>query len=194
MSTPPPDSDLSPALRIPDHPPGSDLWAFAYGSLMWNPGFPTVERRTGLLLGWHRRFCLYSWHHRGTVERPGAVLGLDRGGACRGVVWRVAADQVAATLDYLWQREMQNYVYRPRLVRVQTESGPVQALAFTVDRAGPQYCGELSPDALLQLIRQGEGVSGRACDYLASLVAHLQSMGIRDSGLEALLAGVKTEG
>jgi len=176
---------VPPVLEI-GHPPDTDLWVFGYGSLMWNPGFAFVERQQGLLRGWHRSFCVYSWRHRGTPERPGAVLGLDRGGACRGMLFRVAAAQVVPVLDYLWDREMLNRVYRPRQVPVATAAGRVRALAFTVNRDHPQYCGRLPAADLERLVRQGVGQSGRSVDYLMGLVDHLRELGIRDHGLEDL--------
>ena len=98
--------------------PGSDLWVFGYGSLMWNPGFPFAERHAATLPGYHRSFCVASHRYRGTPERPGLVLGLDRGGSCRGIVFRVAAADVPVALDYLWEREMDNRVYLPKLLQV----------------------------------------------------------------------------
>lgn len=169
------------------HPPGEPLWVFAYGSLMWRPGFAVAERHPALLYGWHRSFCLYSWRHRGTRERPGAVLGLDRGGACRGIAYRVPDAATEDALAYLWDREMVNYVYVPRRLGVRMAGGRrVTALAFVVDPASPQYCGRLPDAELAALLRQGVGESGAAVDYLANLMQHLRELGIRDQGLEAL--------
>lgn len=177
------------------HPPGAALWVFAYGSLMWRPGFPVAERHPALVHGWHRSFCLYSWRHRGTPERPGAVLGLDRGGACRGIAYRVPDEATEETLAYLWDREMVNYVYRPRRLTARLAGGRTEtALAFVVDPRSRQYCGRLPPDALAALIRQGEGQSGRALDYFLDLLAHLRALGIRDHGLEALRTVVAPPG
>ncbi len=171
------------------HPPGAPLWVFGYGSLMWRPGFPVAERHPALLHGWHRSFCLYSWRHRGTPERPGAVLGLDRGGACKGIAYRVPDAATEETLAYLWDREMVNYVYVPKRLTARLADGRRQtALAFVVDQRSPQYCGRLPPDALAALIRQGTGQSGRAVDYFMDLLDHLRALGIRDHGLEALRA------
>ncbi|WP_205574556.1 gamma-glutamylcyclotransferase [Indioceanicola profundi] len=196
MSDLPSDDSLSAALPAtkPDpspmvelgHPPDMPLWVFAYGSLMWNPGFAHDRRTGGMLHGWHRGFCVYSWRHRGTPEVPGAVLGLDRGGACRGILYRVPPEDLEDALDYLWEREMVNRVYKPRMVKVATDQGPVQALAFTVDRTHRQYCGRLPPEELEQLVRQGVGQSGRSVDYLLGLLAHLRELGIRDHRLEQL--------
>jgi len=182
-------SDAAPAPDF-DHPSGEDLWVFAYGSLMWNPGFAFVEQREGLLRGYHRDFCIYSHQHRGTPERPGAVLGLDRGGSCRGRVYRVAADLVPVALTYLWQREMAYRVYIPRRLKVATEAGPVTALTFTADPRHEQYCGGLGVDGTAALIRQGVGMSGRNIDYLTSLIDHLEQLGIRDQGRGDLVARV----
>ena len=89
----------------PTADPAPGYWVFGYGSLMWDPGFPHEAAHPALLVGYHRRFCLYSQRYRGTPERPGLVLGLDRGGSCRGVVYQVAAEAAAATRAYLWQRD-----------------------------------------------------------------------------------------
>ena len=86
----------------------ADLYVFAYGSLMWDPGFRFVERRRGLLRGYHRAFCIYSHHYRGTPQNPGLVLGLAPGGACRGIVYRVAPADDKEVRAYLWEREIGN--------------------------------------------------------------------------------------
>ena len=103
---------------------GSDLWLFGYGSLMWNPGFPHRVAEPALLHGWHRSFCIYSHRYRGTPERPGLVLGLDRGGSCRGMAFRVGAAHAAEALHYLWEREMVGGVYHMREVSVRTAASP----------------------------------------------------------------------
>jgi cation transport protein ChaC len=171
--------------------PGQDLWVFGYGSLIWNPGFPFTERRLALLRGYHRKFCIYSHHHRGTPERPGLVLGLDRGGSCRGVVFRVPADAVTATLDYLWDREMISGVYQPRMVPVRWRGGRVEACTFVVDRAHVQYCGSLGLDETVRFICQGIGKGGPNFDYLVNTVRHLHELGIPDPPLDTLLDAVE---
>lgn len=163
-----------------------DFWVFAYGSLMWNPGFAYAECRPALLRGYHRRFCILSTHYRGTPERPGLVLGLDRGGSCRGLAFRIAAETAQTTLADLWDREMITAVYRPRLVSVRTQPGAVDALAFIVDRGHEQYCGRLSVDEAADRIACACGGRGPNLDYLANTVTHLQALGIRDRQLETL--------
>lgn len=169
---------------------GEALWVFAYGSLMWNPGFPFIESRPALLRGYHRKFCVYSHRYRGTPDRPGLVLGLDRGGSCRGIVFHVAAKDRAGVLDYLWEREMSNEVYRPRLLPVRTPDGEVRACAFVAKRAHVQYCGDLGLDRTIDCIRHGCGERGRNLDYLANTVRHLRELGIHDGALERLLTAL----
>lgn len=184
-----PDSPFRAVL--PADPAGADLWVFGYGSLMWDPGFACAEQRPALLRGYHRRFCIYSHHYRGTPECPGLVLGLDRGGACRGVAFRVPAAQATTVVDYLWRREMISGVYRPKLLPVRHADGIVRACAFVADRHHAQYCGRLDLARTAALIRHGAGTSGSNIDYLASTVAHLEQLGIKDRALRALLSAVQ---
>ena len=164
-----------------------DLWVFGYGSLMWRPGFPFVERRYGLIHGYHRSLCVLSHVHRGTPERPGLVLGLDRGGCCHGVAFRIATEEVAETVHYLREREQVTGVYRERHLPVRLDDARrITALAYVVDRAHPQYAGRLPDTELLRLVRQGEGVSGPNTDYVCSTYEHLEEMGAVDPILSSL--------
>ena len=107
-------------------PGGGDLWVFGYGSLMWNPGFAHAEARPARVYGYHRAFCLYSEHYRGTEARPGLVLGLNRGGSCRGRAFRVPAHDADAAMEYLIAREMYGHevdVYQLQWHRVALEGG-----------------------------------------------------------------------
>ena len=165
----------------------TDLWVFGYGSLMWRPGFPHLERRRAQLHGYHRSLCVYSPVHRGTPEKPGLVLGLDRGGRCQGVAFRVAPGETAATLHYLREREQVTAVYRERHLPVQLDDGrTVTALAYVVDRNHPQYAGRLPETELLRLVRQGEGMSGLNPDYVRSTYEHLVAIGVEDPVLQRL--------
>ncbi len=170
-----------------------DLWVFAYGSLMWRPGFEAAETHHARLVGWRRSFCIYSRFHRGSPRRPGLVLGLDRGGACEGIVFRVPAEKARETLRYLREREQVGSVYREALVPVTLMSGghaEVMALAFLVERAHPSYAGQLSLAKQAHFVRGGSGRSGNNIDYLASTLAHLKQLGIRERELERLQAVV----
>ena len=174
------------ALRLPK----GDFWVFGYGSLMWRPGFPALEKRPGRLPGFHRRYCVYSYYHRGSPRVPGLVFGLDRGGSCRGMAYRVAGKEGAAVMDFLYDRELVTAVYVPRWVKVATAEGLVRAATFTVDRRHQQYAGRLSDAQAVRVIRQGRGANGSSRDYLASMVGHLRAAGLPDSGLEGLLEEV----
>ena len=171
-----------------------DLWVFGYGSLMWRPGFAALDRVEARLIGAHRALCVYSFVHRGTPERPGLVLGLDRGGACRGVAYRVAAADRAATIAYLRAREQVTAVYRECMRRVWLGRKPaeaVSALCYMVDRGHPQYAGRLSLDQQLHHVRQGFGQSGANRDYVVATVAAMEALGLQETELHLLAERLK---
>ena len=166
-----------------------DLWVFGYGSLIWRPGFEFVERVPAHIIGMHRSLCIYSFDHRGTPERPGLVLGLDFGGACRGIAYRVTASKRLATLRYLREREQTTAVYRELVHGVMLAGNPerrVDALCYAVDRGHPQYAGRLSHNRQLQIVRQGHGRSGNNRDYVVETVKALESLGIVDHDLHVV--------
>jgi glutathione-specific gamma-glutamylcyclotransferase len=168
------------------------VWLFAYGSLMWNPGFAAAERRPARLHGYHRRFCLYSRDYRGTPERPGLVLGLDRGGSCHGIAYRLPPNGTSEVFDRIWAREMTGRVYRMRRVTVRTADGPVAAHACIVRRESPDYAGRLPPEQAAELLAHAVGGRGSGRDYLANTLRHLEDLGIEDRLLHriaALVAG-----
>ena len=170
-------------------PSRDDLWVFGYGSLMWRPGFEFIERVPARLVGEHRALCVYSFDQRGTPEKPGLVLGLDRGGACRGVAFRVVAKRREETVEYLRSREQTTHVYREvmRSVWLGNESRDrVSALAYVVDRGHVQYAGRLSLAEQLRLVRQGHGRSGNNRDYVVSTVKSIEAQGFRDPQLHQL--------
>ena len=172
-----------------------DLWIFAYGSLMWRPGFASEEVVHARLTGWRRSFCIYSRFHRGSSRRPGLVLGLDRGGVCEGLAFRVAARNARETLRYLRDREQVASVYREALVPVTLMSGEraeVMALTYLVERAHPSYAGQLPLAEQAHFIRGAVGRSGNNIDYLANTLAHLNQLGIRERELERLQTLVGT--
>ena len=166
-----------------------DLWVFGYGSLIWRPGFDYLERQPARLIGAHRALCVFSHVHRGTPEKPGLVLGLDLGGACRGIAYRVAARQRAEVIAYLRGREQVTSVYRETLRSVTLLSEPerrVSALVYMIDRGHVQYAGRLDLAQQLHLVRQGHGQSGQNRDYVLSTVQALESLGLYDRDLRLL--------
>lgn len=168
-----------------------DLWVFAYGSLMWRPGFAFEEAVRARVTGYSRRFCVTSVHHRGSPLRPGLVLGLDGGGVCEGLAYRVPATAARATLAYLRAREQVNGVYREVRVPVELEGQTprtVRAVAYLVERAHPSYVGRLPLAAQARLISAARGISGVNLDYLVNTLDHMRALGIRERELERLLA------
>jgi cation transport protein ChaC len=169
-----------------------DLWVFGYGSLMWRPGFDFIERVEARLIGAHRSLCVYSFVHRGTPERPGLVFGLDHGGACRGIAYRVAAALRDQTIAYLRAREQVTLVYRECTRRIVLKSGPsVSALCYMVDRSHPQYAGRLTLERQLHHVRQGHGMSGANRDYVLASVAAIEALGLRETELHLLAERLK---
>jgi glutathione-specific gamma-glutamylcyclotransferase len=174
------------AATLARRPSGAGWWVFAYGSLLWNPLFPFAEARPATLRGVHRSFCLWSKASRGTCDEPGLVLGLEAGGACRGVVYRLPPQDVKAELTLLWRREMATGAYRPRWVRVRAGTRMLVALAFIIDRAHPQYAGQLTLEQKAKVLARAVGVFGSSADYLEHTRIALITHGIVDPYLEAL--------
>jgi glutathione-specific gamma-glutamylcyclotransferase len=172
-----------------------DLWVFGYGSLMWRPGFFYAERRKATLNSWHRSLCVYSYVYRGTPEQPGLVLGLDQGGQCQGVAFRVDGPSHVTTVRYLREREQVTTVYVERAVLIVLENGEqVAALTYVADRQHPQYAGQLDRASMLELVRSGMGTSGKNADYVTETNDHLIEIGVRDPDLEWLSASLREAG
>jgi glutathione-specific gamma-glutamylcyclotransferase len=168
------------------------LWVFGYGSLMWRPGFAYARRCKALLRGWRRSLCVYSHVYRGSPERPGLVLGLDRGGACPGVAFEVDAALREATIRYLREREQATAVYLERVAPVTLECGDrVLAVTYVADRLHDQYAGRLDREAMLQYVLAGQGQSGDNTEYILETYDHLRKMGVRDRDLEWLAAKLR---
>lgn len=171
--------------------PGAEVWLFAYGSLMWNPCIYAAECRPGLLHGYHRSFCLWSPVGRGTEDNPGLMLALEPRGACRGIVYRIAGKDVEQELEIVWNREMITGVYRPRLLKIATEKGPVTAITFVVNRAHTRYAGKVPEPRMIEAMATAEGQLGSAADYLFSVVAHLDGLNIADGPMHRLARRVE---
>ncbi len=209
--SPPADEDLEPTLDACQEwvdklmaglGRDGEFWVFAYGSLIWHPDFPVAEQMMAQAFGYHRSFCVYSFHYRGTREQPGLVLGLDRGGSCHGVAMRVARRDTLDVARYLWRREMVSHAYVPRELTI--DAGPletvqcsgskkrrrVKAHCFVADQTHEQYAGRLGFDETVQLLRQGVGNRGTNIDYLNATVSQLEGLGIVDAKLRRLTAAV----
>jgi cation transport protein ChaC len=166
------------------------FWIFAYGSLIWKPAFEPVECRLGIVRGWHRSFCLKTTRWRGTPDRPGLMMALERGGQCRGVVYRLAPERVVDSLDALWRREIgvKPVNHHARWVTAHTQRDSVRALTFTANPAGQSYVGKQTLEETAAMIAEAAGVWGSCAEYLYETITHLETLGIRDRALWRLQA------
>ena len=187
------DEELSESLTatLAARPKGAGWWVFAYGSLLWNPLFPFAESRRARLHGFHRRFCLWSLASRGRPDAPGLVLGLDRGGSCQGVVYRLPAPLAMDELHLLWRREMVTGAYTPRWVKVDADGKPMIALTFLIRRDHSQYAGPIEFAEQARVIASACGAFGTSADYLERTRIALVSHGVVDPYLEELARAVK---
>ncbi|MBS0561394.1 MAG: gamma-glutamylcyclotransferase [Proteobacteria bacterium] len=168
-----------------------EVWVFGYGSLMWNPAFAFDDRHVGTIRGWHRRFCFWAPMGRGTPDNPGLMLALDRGGACRGIAFRIGAAEARRELLLVWRREMFGTAYLARWVRAQVGDRTVPAVTFVANRAGPRYVGRLDDAVAASHIATARGSLGTCRDYLDNTLEHLAELGIRDAGLARVAAQVR---
>jgi len=176
------DAEQEASLReiLDGHEPGSDVWLFGYGSLVWNPIVHHEERRVARLHGFHRSFCLWSHVNRGSLQKPGLVLALDSGGSCRGVAFRIAGHHAAEELRLLWRREMVLGSYRPRWTAVEAGDQTIKAIAFFVNREHPNYAGKLPLETVIKALVSARGQLGTPAEYLLATVRGLVEHGVRD--------------
>ena len=194
------DADYEEAVRaiLAGAPSADEVWFFAYGSLIWNPACDFVEQRTGVSPGWHRSFCL-GWDQwfRGSDERPGLMLSLDRGGQCTGAVYRLPPDAVEANLGRLFRRELRikPLAHSPRWVTLHTDGAPLRAITFVINRKGGHYVCGLSLEEIADALAGAAGPRGSMAEYLYSTVRHLEDLGIHDNHLWRLqeLVGERIE-
>jgi cation transport protein ChaC len=170
-------------------PAPGDVWLFGYGSLIWNPAFHYIERHPSLIRGWHREFCLSTTPiGRGTPENPGLVLGLDRGGSCRGVAFRIARAEAEAELELVWRREMVTGAYVPRWVRLHGPGLPAATfgIAFTINRQALNYVRPASEADTARVIATACSALGSCRDYLFDTIHGLEGFAIRDHHLNRI--------
>ncbi|MCG7392737.1 gamma-glutamylcyclotransferase [Microvirga sp. ACRRW] len=179
------DYDAVVARMLATHPPRQDAWLFAYGSLIWKPEVEHVEARRGTAHGWHRSFCFRITRWRATREQPGLMMAMDRGGQCRGILYRLPAHSLPEQLGRLFRREftVKPANSMPRWINVSTESGPVTAIAFVMNRQAPAYVGRLAPEDVADMLARACGHWGSGAEYLHNTVMHLEENCIHDRNL-----------
>jgi glutathione-specific gamma-glutamylcyclotransferase len=167
----------------------STHWVFAYGSLIWRPGFDYIHKEPANLQGWHRSLCVLSHRYRGTHEKLGLVFGLDVGGTCHGLAYEVADAIWPETYRYLTERELITHIYEEKHLKIilPRSSRQVTALTYVVDPAHEQYAGHLSREQKLKMVRQGVGDAGSCIDYVKNTSSHLHDLGIPDRALDDLV-------
>lgn len=163
--------------------PADDIWVFAYGSLIWNPAFHFVEQRKGRIHGWRRSFCLETPMGRGSPDCTGLVLGLDKGGSCQGVAFRIDPKDALQELDIVFRRELVSDAYRARVVNVRSHDSTFAAVTFTMNRQSPRYCGHLDLEEMAHKIALAEGWLGPCSDYLFNTAEHVRELGLNDRNL-----------
>lgn len=171
-----------------------EFWVFGYGSLMWRPGFEFLGSTRARLFGYHRSLCLESRVHRGTAERGGLVLALDRGGSCVGIAYQVDLSKREQVISYLRERELVTSAYLECEVSIKLDNGKqAHAITYIMNRAHEQYAGALSVDDAAKRIVGAVGISGRNEDYVHNAVEHLKALGIRDRWLEEVEKAISVD-
>jgi cation transport protein ChaC len=178
--------DASRKSTLALHDPAEDLHVFGYGSLMWNPAMDALHVSTAQVHGWHRRFCLRMLFGRGSAAQPGAMLALDHGGACHGLLYRIEAHKVPAETHLLWRREMLAGSYDAHWVKADVNGVTLRALTFVANRSHERYIGDQPIETIAHLVRTGEGTFGTSRCYFEETVRTLEGLGIRDRGIERL--------
>jgi cation transport protein ChaC len=183
-----PDEEVAASLAatLATHPAGQPVWVFGYGSLIWNPLMEYAEKRWARVRGWHRGFYIWSRVNRGTPERPGLVLALDKGGSCHGVAYRLHDERLAEELAILWRREMVAGTYMPRWLNADIGDRTVRAIAFVVNRRKPGYAGRLHDERIVSIALQAHGAYGSCADYLMQTAVSLEQQGLPDRRLSRL--------
>jgi cation transport protein ChaC len=182
------DEDVARSLAetMTGHRQGDPVWIFGYGSLIWNPLMEFAERCSARVHGYHRGFYLWSKVNRGSPEVPGLVLGLDAGGSCHGVAYRLHDEKLRVELGLLWRREMVMGTYMPRWVKADIGGRAARAITFVVNRRKPGYTGRLDDQKIVSIALKAAGHYGSCADYLVNTATSLEAAGIADPRLSRL--------
>ena len=170
----------------------NSMWVFGYGSLIWNPALYFTEKQRGTVHGYHRRFCLWSTIGRGSPSRPGLMLGLERGGSCKGIFYKIDRREIRTELDIVFRRELITAAYRPTWVSARIlGKSPFKAIAFVINRDHNRYAGMLDDETVIQTIADAKGTLGSCSDYLYETVLQLENLGMPDRRLASIARHVR---
>jgi cation transport protein ChaC len=188
------DLELSESLNatLARHDPSQDLYLFGYGSLMWNPAIHFADVHEAVVQGWSRKFCLWLYLGRGTPDRPGLMLALDRGGSCTGLAFRIPAADVRHELTLVWRREMGSGAYDAQWIDAVIDGRPGRVLAFVANRTHARYVGDLPALQAAKAIAAARGRLGTCLRYFELMCETLEKLKIEDPGMAALQAALDT--
>jgi cation transport protein ChaC len=173
-------------------PSRDSIWIFGYGSLIWNPAVRFTEKLRGKVHGYHRRFCLWSTIGRGSPSKPGLMLGLERGGSCNGIFYKIDRREVRSELDIVFRRELITAAYRPTWVTARiSDKSRFKAIAFVINRNHNRYAGTLDDETVIQTIAEAKGTLGSCSDYLYETVLQLDNLGMPDRQLASIARHVR---
>lgn len=165
-----------------------DLWVFAYGSLMWDPGFEFEEVLKAHVTGYQRAFCLKDeLGARGTLEVPGLMAALDIGSGCTGLAFRIARERLEQESEILWRREMVTGVYVPTIVNGATKQGDVKCVTFVANHQAKRIRCDLTREEKVRYLATGAGILGTSLEYIENLAEHLLALEIDDPYVFSLL-------
>ena len=168
------------------------IWVFGYGSLIWNPALHFTEKLRGKIHGYHRRFCLWSTIGRGSPSKPGLMLGLERGGSCKGIFYKIDRREIRTELDIVFRRELITDAYRPTWVSARvSDKSPFKAIAFVINRDHNRYAGTLDDETMIRTIAEAKGTLGSCSDYLYETVLQLDNLGMPDGRLASIARHVR---
>lgn len=167
---------------------------FAYGSLIWNPGFAVESSRRATAIGWHRDFSLTLDHFRGTPERPGLMLALASGGTCQGLVLDIAQGTEIQSMRDILRRELVAHELAANAcwISVQTERGRETALTFYADPVDAPVA-RLTVREQARLLATAAGAAGSGAEYLLRTARGLSQLGIHDDYIWTLQQMVAEE-
>ena len=166
------------------------VWVFGYGSLIWRPDFPFLDRRPAAVAGWARRFWQGSHDHRGVPDAPGRVVTLVRapGETCMGMAYRIEH----AVFDHLDYREKNGYE-RVAVSMDLEGAGAADGIVYIAPMDNHAFLGDAPIGEMARQIRLSVGPSGRNVDYLLELADALRGLQAHDPHVFALEAAVMSE-
>ena len=170
------------------------MYVFGYGSLIWDPGFEFEASELAEIKNYKRSFSMWSIHHRGTIDKPGLVLALEKAPNknCKGIAFKISSKHSLQVLRYLRDRELVSSAYEEIEVEIELARSKrlVKAITFVINNDHDQYC-QLTLDEQARVIAEAEGGRGRNDEYLFNTEKKLTELGIISSDMRYLVQQVR---